>query len=100
MGLQSSKGSPLLELPPEMQGLILGHLSLPELARLACVSKDLCAAYEDRTGVRDAAVAKLLESQFTAEFRDGLTPADTALPYDLIVDPPVRGSPLADMYTR
>ncbi len=85
---------PLLQLPPEMQSLILGYVSLRDLARLACVSKPLRATYKDRVRTRDAAVSGLLESHFTAEFRDWLNPAQTSLPYDLVVDPPVRRLPL------
>ncbi len=81
-----------------MQRLIVGHVPLRELARLACLGKKLRSAYEDRTGDRDAAVAKLLESHFTAEFREGLSPADRALPNDLVVEPPVRARPFADEY--
>jgi hypothetical protein len=90
VGVQESKGFPLLQLPEEMQRLILGHIPLRELARMACLSKDLRAAYRDRTRDRDAAVTAVLESHFTAEFRAALTPVQTALPNDLIVVPSVR----------
>ncbi len=98
MGVKVSEGCPLLELPDDMQRLIVGHVPLREVTRLACLSKKLRTAYEDRTGDRDAAVAQLLESRFTAEFREGLSPADTALPNDLVVEPPVRAHPFADEY--
>jgi hypothetical protein len=84
---------PFLSLPGDMQRLVLEYVPLRDLARLACVSKHLHAAYRDRTQERDAAVTALLESHFTPEFRARLTPAQTALPYDLIVDPPVRKLP-------
>jgi hypothetical protein len=90
---------PWVDLPRDMQRLVLGSVPLRELARLACVSKDLRTAYEERVGTRDSAVAGLLESHFTADFRARLAPAQTALPYDLIVDPPVRRLPLA-VYCR
>jgi hypothetical protein len=48
--------------------------------------------YLDRVRERDAAVAARLQSYFTAEFRAGLSLAQTALPRDLIVYPPVRSS--------
>jgi hypothetical protein len=96
VGVQQDKGFPLLDLPEEMQRLILGHIPLRELARTACLSTALRATYRDRTQDRDAGITAVLESHFTAEFREGLTPAQTALPYDLIVDPPVRGPPFAD----
>jgi hypothetical protein len=86
----------LLELPFDMQRVILGYVPLRDLARLACLCKDLRTPYWDRTQERDAAVANALESHFPANFREGLTPAQTALPHDLIVDPPVRALPLAD----
>jgi hypothetical protein len=88
--VQGLTGFPLLKLPEEMQRLILAHVPLRELARLACLSKELRAVYRDRTRDRDAAVTALLESHFPAGFREGLTPEQTALPNDLIVDPPVR----------
>jgi hypothetical protein len=88
----------LLKLPLDMQRVILGYVPLRDLARLACLCKDLRTPYRDRTQERDAAVTDALESHFTAEFRDGLTPAQTALPHDLIVDPPVRTLPLAVKY--
>ncbi len=94
--VQDSKGFPILELPLDVQRLIFRNVPLRDLARLACLSKDLRAAYRDRTAVRNATVAKVLGSHFTAEFREGLTPAQTALPSDLIVDPPVRGASIAD----
>jgi hypothetical protein len=85
---------PFLQLPADMQSLILEYVSLRDLARLACLSKPLRAAYKDRVRTRDAAVTSVLESHFTAEFRDGLNPAQTSFPYDLVVDPPVRRLPL------
>jgi hypothetical protein len=90
VGVQESKGFPLLKLPEAMQRLILAHIPLRELARMACLSKELRAVYRDRTRDRDAAVTAVLESHFPAEFREGLTPAQTALPNDLVVVPPVR----------
>jgi hypothetical protein len=78
-----------------MQRLILGYVPLRDLARLACLCKDLRTPYGERVKERDAAVTTVLESHFTAEFREGLTPAHTALPYDLVVDPPVRTLPPA-----
>jgi hypothetical protein len=80
---------PLLDLPAEMQGLVLGYLPLADLARLACLNKELRAAYGERVTKRDTAVAALLQSQFTAKFRQGLSPAQTALPRDLVAHPQV-----------
>jgi hypothetical protein len=81
---------PLLQLPLDMLRVILGYVPLRDLARLACLCKDLRTPYRDRTRKRDTAVADVLDSHFTAEFRKRRTPAQTALPHDLIVDPPVR----------
>jgi hypothetical protein len=81
---------PLRALPEEMQRLILGHLPLRDLARVACLSMDFRTSYWERVTQRDTVVADLLQSQFSAAFREGLTLADTALPRDLIVDSPVR----------
>jgi hypothetical protein len=80
---------PLLDLPAEMQRLVLGYLPLTDLARLACLNKELRAAYGERVTKRDTAVAALLQSQFTAKFRQGLSPAQTALPRDLVAHPQV-----------
>jgi hypothetical protein len=55
------------------------------------VSKEFRNAYVERVVKRDRVVAALLESHFTAEFREGLSTWETALPLDLIVHPPVRG---------
>jgi hypothetical protein len=75
-----------------MQMVIWGFVPLADLACLACVSKQLHTACVDRVRKRDGVVAALLESHFTAEFREGLPPAQTALPWDLVVHPQVRGS--------
>jgi hypothetical protein len=80
-----------------MQRAILGCVPLRDLARLACLCKDLRTPYQDRHWERDTAVAKALGCHFTAEFREALTPSQTALPHDLIVDPPVRALPLLNI---
>jgi hypothetical protein len=76
-----------------MQSVILGYVPLADLARLACLSKQLRPAYVERVTKRDAVVTALLETHFTPAFREGLLPAQTALPRDLIVQPQVGGSP-------
>jgi hypothetical protein len=88
----------LLELPPEMQRLVYEKVALRDLARLACVSKDIHAAYLERVDARDVIVADHLERHFTPEFRDGLSPSQTALPCDLIVHPPVRRPSLCSLH--
>jgi hypothetical protein len=90
LGVMVLVGSHFLDLPPDMQRLILGWISLRQMAQLACLSAELRSMYLERVKKRDAAVASLLESHFTADFREGLSPSQTALPRDLIVDPPVR----------
>jgi hypothetical protein len=77
-----------------MQAHVVGFLTFHELAQQACVSKQLHTLYMDRVMERDRVVAARLESDFTAEVRDRLSPAQTALPRDLVVDPQVRGPEL------
>jgi hypothetical protein len=78
--------------------ILLARVPLRKLARLACLSKELHLVYLDRVKLRDAVVAAHLESDFPADFREGLLRADTALPRDLVVDPPVRNTPLTQHY--
>ncbi len=90
-----------MDLPADLQQVILGGLSLRGMALLACLSKELRKRYLERVKQRDAVVAGLLESHFTPEFRQGLSGLQTALSRDLIVDPPVRlplSVPLAPCY--
>ncbi len=89
---------PLFDLPADMQRLVLGYVPLADLARLACLTKQLRTAYVDRVTKRDTAVTARLGSHFTPAFREGLTPAQTALPRDLVVDPPVWLSPSLPPY--
>jgi hypothetical protein len=90
--VQESKLFTILDLPPDMQRVILGPLPLRQLVQLACLSKGLRNMCLERVQQRDAVVAARLESDFTTEFRQGLRPADTSLPQDLLVEPPVRES--------
>lgn len=78
------------DLPRDLQRLILGYLPLQDLAKVACCSRRARAAYLERIRERDEVVADRLRSDFTAEFREGLFPAQLALPRDLIVTPAVR----------
>jgi hypothetical protein len=91
VGVKDLEEPSILDLPVDMQRVILGSLSFGEAAKLACTSKDILTLYEERVTERDAVVAAGLESQFTAEFREGLSSAQTALPRDLVVDPQVGG---------
>jgi hypothetical protein len=84
-------GDVRMYLPVDMQEVVVGFLSFRELAQLACVSKQLRTFCLNRVRERDRVVATRLESDFTPEFREGLSPAQTALPRDLLVDPKVRG---------
>jgi hypothetical protein len=93
VGVMVLATSHLLDLPADLQRLILQTVPLREMARLACLSTGLRSAYLDRVKERDAAIAALRKSHFTAGFSDGLSSAETALPRDLIVLPQVRGSP-------
>jgi hypothetical protein len=83
---------PIWDLPADMQMVIWGFVPLADLARLACLSKQLRTACRERVLKRNDVVAALLQSHFTAEFREGLTPVQTALPWDLVVHPQVRES--------
>ncbi len=84
---------PFPDLPVELQRQIVEVLSpsLQELAQLACLNKQLRAFYMDRVRERDRVVAVRVKSDFAAGFREALSPALTALPRDLVVDPQVRG---------
>jgi hypothetical protein len=68
------------DLPVDVQRLVLGRARLQALAKVACLNQQLCNVYLDRVEERDASVASLLQSHFTADFRDGLSVMETALP--------------------
>jgi hypothetical protein len=89
-GVKQVEVFPLLALPADMQRVILGYVPLSDFARLAAVSKELRTAYVERVTKRDATVTTLMGSHFAAGFRKGLSPAQTALPCDLIVSPQVQ----------
>jgi hypothetical protein len=91
---------PLNDLPQLCIDLVLGRVPLRKLAHLACLSKELHLVYLDRVKERDEVVAARLDTDFQADFRERLLPADTALPRDLIVDPPVRCPSLKWHYFR
>jgi hypothetical protein len=90
LGVMVLPTSHFLDLPPDMQRLILGRISFREMAQLACLSRELRGMYLERVKQRDTAVASLLESHFTPAFRAGLYSTQIALPRDLIADPLVR----------
>jgi hypothetical protein len=90
LGVMVLMTSHFLDLPPDMQRLILGWISLREMAQLACLSTELRIFYLERVKQRDAAVASLLESHFSPESLEGLPSSQTALPRDSIIHPPVR----------
>jgi hypothetical protein len=100
LGVMVLPTSHFLDLPPDMQRLILGRISFREMAQLACLSRKLRSLYLERVEQRDAAVGSLLESHFTPEFRAGLSSTQIALPRDLIADPPVRRPCFARARTR
>jgi hypothetical protein len=90
LGTKPPQNYSLVALPLHLQRLIVESLHLRTLAQMACLNTDLRTLYLERVNKRDTVVAGLLESQFTANLRQGLTPGTTALPRDLIVNPPVR----------
>jgi hypothetical protein len=92
VGVMDLSDIPFFDLPVDLQRLVLGRVPLRALAKVACLNKELCNMYLDRVAERDAVVAFLLQSHFTADFRDGLSVTQTALPRDLVVDPQVRPS--------
>jgi hypothetical protein len=81
---------PVSDLHPDLQGHILEMLPLRKLAQIAPLSKRVHKMYLERVKERDAHVEDLIETYFTPEFREGLSPAETRLPMDLIVDLRVR----------
>jgi hypothetical protein len=85
---------PLQELPSDLQRLILQHLPLLKLGKVASISKKFRMVYLDRVQERDGVVATRLKSDITAEFSERLLPAESALPRDLFADPPVRPNAL------
>jgi hypothetical protein len=87
LGVKEAEVFPILDLPADMQRVVLGYVPLADLARLACLNKELRTAYVDRVMKRDTVVGALLQSHFPPEFRDGLS--QTALPLDLVVHPQV-----------
>jgi hypothetical protein len=90
LGRKRTKHYSLVALPLHLQRLIIESLPLRTLAQMACLNRDLRTLYLERVSKRDTVVAGILESQFTADFRQRLTPDATALPRDLVVHPPVR----------
>jgi hypothetical protein len=77
-------------LPLELQSLILESLPLRMMRELARSSRERRPAFVARLTERERVVAELLSSHFTDEFRQLLPAAQTALPNDLVVKPPVR----------
>lgn len=90
VGRENDPQSTLLTLSPHLQRIALSFVPLRDLARMACLNKQLGAVYKERVKERNKVVAALLKSRFTPEFRRGLRRAETSLPRDLLVDPPVR----------
>jgi hypothetical protein len=82
------------DLPPRCKELILKLVPLRKLAHLACLRDEFHLVYLDRVRQRNEVVAACLDSDFPADFRERLLPADTALLRDLIVDPPVSNPTL------
>ncbi len=68
------------------------YLPLRDLARLACVNKELRTAYVERVMTRARAIAAVLDSHFRPEFHEGLSAAQTVPPVDLVIHPQVGPS--------
>jgi hypothetical protein len=83
-------GFPFLDLSEDLQRRVLASVPLRQWAQLACMKKSLRILYSERVRERDQAVAARLGSDLAAESREGLASAQTSLPRDLIVEPPVR----------
>jgi hypothetical protein len=82
--------NPPSHMPEDLQRLILGLVPLRKLAQMACLNKQIRTVYWQRVIGRDAAIAAHLDSHFTAQFREGLSSMQTALPRDLVLHPQVR----------
>ncbi len=80
------------DLPPDIHEYILSLVTLAELAGLATLGKDLRAAYMERLNQREACIEACLAKDWPVEVTEGLSPADTAVPRDLIVSPPVSAA--------
>jgi hypothetical protein len=80
------------KLPLDLQLHILSYAPLAALARMATVSKYMLAVYKERLQERQACMDANLAEGWPAETTEGLSPADMAVPRDLVVSPPV--SPL------
>jgi hypothetical protein len=80
------------DIPRVHQRRILEMVDIPlrKMAQLACLSRDMHALYLERVQERDAHVAALLELHFDGSFWRELSPAQMALPRDLVVDLLVR----------
>ncbi len=72
-----------------MHNFILAGASLAELARLAILSKGMRAAYEERLKERKSCIQERLAEGWPAQFTQGLSEEDMAVPRDLVVSPPV-----------
>jgi hypothetical protein len=76
-------------MPFDIQLAILADIPLAELARLATLGKALRAAYKERLKERGVCIEASLAEGWPVEVTEGLSAADTAVPRDLIVSPPV-----------
>jgi hypothetical protein len=87
-------GSSLIwaDLPLDIQRYILSFIPLAELAGLAPWARTLVAAYEERLEERQACIEASLAQGWPEGMMEGLSAADTAVPRDLIVSPPVSAA--------
>jgi hypothetical protein len=81
-----------------MQLLILPHIPLDELARLATLSKGIREAYKERLKERETCIQEHLSGGWPTQVTDGFSKADMAVPRDLVVSPPVCVAPIGVWY--
>jgi hypothetical protein len=90
---------PLETLPEELVGKILDYLPLKTLARLGCLSARFKRSYRNRLARRHGVFSQLVGHRFLdlwfLDEAQGIIPAHTAVPYDLIWDSQVRGPNMA-----
>jgi hypothetical protein len=90
-------------LPTDTQLLVLEHIPLLQLAQMACLCKEMRAAYLARLALREAIISSLPRVSDGApgsrpvtlgDLLDAQPQLSTALPRDLVGVPEVRSLPL------
>jgi hypothetical protein len=77
------------DMPLDIHLHILGFIPFADLARLATVGKGMLALYKERLKERQSCIEARLSKGWPKEVTEGLSQADTAVPRDFIVSPPV-----------